>query len=530
MNNIEKAKQFYNQAIDFYENGDYENAKLNFGKAIEIDSLNSKTYFNLSVLLTEHFQEYEKAKLYYKKAIELNPTFVDAYFNLAVLLSEHFKEYEKAKYYFEKTIEIKPDFEAYYKIAILYYRIFNNKEKAQQYFLEAINIKPTIHIEKPINELLEIKETFISNIYIKNIFHLNSIKINIDTEKKHLFITGKNGSGKTSVLKEMENELQNILEMPINNLFEELEKSKLLNKKSYNLKIGFIDNFLDLRLKYETNNFEVVFLNDERKFNPAIPNFIENINLKTKYLPKINVSKDFIKYLIHRDYMMKSNQKKDNIEELFEKILEILKSVFNEKDLEINIEVEKLNIYIKLPNRPKFNFNQLASGYSAILKIIFELLLRVERKPNKSNTEGIVMIDEPEVHLHIELQKKIMPMLIKMFPNIQFIVATHSPFILNSISNAVVYDLEKQIRTNDFSTISYSGIVEYYYNEKEFSNIMSNKSECYLQLVEKFEQGNLSEQEEIELAELDIKLGELSPILSTDIYSKYRTAHKKLEE
>lgn len=56
---------------------------------------------------------------------------------------------------------------------------------------------------------------------------------------------------------------------------------------------------------------------------------------------------------------------------------------------------------------------------------------------------GIVLVDEIETHLHLELQKKILDLLTTVFPNIQFVVSTHSPFILNSLENTVVYDLEE---------------------------------------------------------------------------------------
>lgn len=47
--------------------------------------------------------------------------------------------------------------------------------------------------------------------------------------------------------------------------------------------------------------------------------------------------------------------------------------------------------------------------------------------------------------LHLELQKNIMPLLTAMFPNIQFIVTSHSPFILNSLKDVVIYDLENKV-------------------------------------------------------------------------------------
>lgn len=44
--------------------------------------------------------------------------------------------------------------------------------------------------------------------------------------------------------------------------------------------------------------------------------------------------------------------------------------------------------------------------------------------------EGIVLIDEIETHLHLELQRVILPILTTIFPNIQFVVTTHSPLFL----------------------------------------------------------------------------------------------------
>lgn len=70
----------------------------------------------------------------------------------------------------------------------------------------------------------------------------------------------------------------------------------------------------------------------------------------------------------------------------------------------------------------------------------------MEKKTGKNfkfDMQGIVLIDEIETHLHLELQKIILKLLTTVFPNIQFIITTHSPFILSSLENTVVYDLEK---------------------------------------------------------------------------------------
>lgn len=75
--------------------------------------------------------------------------------------------------------------------------------------------------------------------------------------------------------------------------------------------------------------------------------------------------------------------------------------------------------------------------------------------------EDIVLIDEIETHLYLELQKQILPLLASFFPNVQFIVSTHSPFVLSSLKNSVAFDLEKAIA--DLTDYSYSTLVEGYF-------------------------------------------------------------------
>lgn len=101
---------------------------------------------------------------------------------------------------------------------------------------------------------------------------------------------------------------------------------------------------------------------------------------------------------------------------------------------------------IAMDGREPFDFNTLSSGYAAILDIVADLIIRMEKQINRSfdfNIPGVVLIDEIETHLHLELQKNIMKLLITVFPNMQFIVSSHSPFILNCLDNVVIYDLEK---------------------------------------------------------------------------------------
>ena len=139
------------------------------------------------------------------------------------------------------------------------------------------------------------------------------------------------------------------------------------------------------------------------------------------------------------------------------------------------------------------------------------------------DVEGIVMIDELETHLHIGLQRKILPFLTEFFPKIQFIVSTHSPYILNSIENCVIYDLEKHIRMEDMSGYSAEGIVEGYFEFESYSEILLQKVRRYEVLVNK---ENPTEEERVERAKLLVEMKQLSG----DLAREAKDAFEEIEQ
>ena len=99
-----------------------------------------------------------------------------------------------------------------------------------------------------------------------------------------------------------------------------------------------------------------------------------------------------------------------------------------------------------------------------------------------------------------------------MFPNIQFIVTSHSPFILNSIRNAVIYDLENHLLVeNGLDNVPYDGIVEGYFGADKLSDMLKEKFGQYKRLVKK---ENLSDGELNKLAELELYLDEIPDYLA----------------
>lgn len=132
----------------------------------------------------------------------------------------------------------------------------------------------------------------------------------------------------------------------------------------------------------------------------------------------------------------------------FEKFNCLLKQIFEDESVELVFDEDTFKFSIIMDGREPFDFNTLSSGYAAILDIVVDLIIRMEKQLNRTfdfNIPGVVFIDEIETHLHLELQKNIMNLLTTIFPNVQFIVSSHSPFVLNSLDNVVIYDLEKKV-------------------------------------------------------------------------------------
>ena len=103
-----------------------------------------------------------------------------------------------------------------------------------------------------------------------------------------------------------------------------------------------------------------------------------------------------------------------------------------------------------------------------------ELIMRMQNDGATASFDqsGIVLIDEVETHLHVSLQKLILPFLTRLFQNIQFIVTTHSPFVLSSISDSVILDLDRGEVFNDFSGFSYEAVLEDFLDVDKYSIVL----------------------------------------------------------
>ena len=207
----------------------------------------------------------------------------------------------------------------------------------------------------------------------------------------------------------------------------------------------------------------------------------------------------------------------ESIDTWMDKFTSSLRKIFDDPNLKLNFETETFK-YIISSKGKKFDLSTLSDGFSAAINIVTELMMRMEKQRSRFyDMQGIVLIDEIETHLHIDLQKKTLPFLTSFFPKIQFIVTTHSPFVLTSIKDAVVYDLEHQEAIEDLSGYSVEAIIEGYFGSDKYSEALKAKVDEYEQLAKKDE---LSYSEEEQYQSLKKYFDDLSDVFAEELKLK----------
>lgn len=120
----------------------------------------------------------------------------------------------------------------------------------------------------------------------------------------------------------------------------------------------------------------------------------------------------------------------------------------------VEYDVRKDKIYIKQIHDGVVPFHMLSDGVRSMLGLVVEMACRcyllnpMYEDLAAMKTEGIVMIDEIDLHLHPEWQKHIVADLHTAFPNIQFIVTTHSPLVLGGMKKGEIFNIaDKKVFT-----------------------------------------------------------------------------------
>lgn len=162
----------------------------------------------------------------------------------------------------------------------------------------------------------------------------------------------------------------------------------------------------------------------------------------------INQNGEGTSFFDYRMKMLNFPQEADKIKQRIETFFKVVNSFLGETKKEIIIDpkhnsltflIKKLE-GIQVNTEDKIQLEQLSSGEKQILLILTTVFLQ-EEKPN------ILLMDEPEISLHISWQDKLIEMIRQLNPHCQLILTTHSPNIFaNGWEDKIVFieDLEER--------------------------------------------------------------------------------------
>lgn len=106
----------------------------------------------------------------------------------------------------------------------------------------------------------------------------------------------------------------------------------------------------------------------------------------------------------------------------FYEVIDVFVSVYEE---------EGLCLETKQGNNP--SFHKLPAGYKRLFYMVLDIAYRSYMLNKHTNPRGIVIIDEIDLHLHPGLEQVVLKRFMDTFPNLQFIVSTHSPLVLTGL-------------------------------------------------------------------------------------------------
>jgi hypothetical protein len=154
-------------------------------------------------------------------------------------------------------------------------------------------------------------------------------------------------------------------------------------------------------------------------------------------------------WLFQLDYAAKNGQEKAALQrDLLKQVL--VSEVFPEINDIRFVSDERLTNYIQYQTKDGgwYRLSELGYGYQAMLAWLMDFVKKLfDRHPDSPNPlkePAILLVDEIDLHLHPYWQRTIIKYLSDLFPQTQFIVTTHSPFILQSMENVNLYTLRRE--------------------------------------------------------------------------------------
>lgn len=161
----------------------------------------------------------------------------------------------------------------------------------------------------------------------------------------------------------------------------------------------------------------------------------------------------------------------DELDVVYQAICSCFERITSCKDVKIlyNLDTNEIDCYYRNGDKSmtKMPLSQMSDGYKSTISLIADIAYRMAvlnpqlRENVLKDTDGVVLIDEVDLHLHPAWQQRILSDLTEIFPKVQFIVTTHSPAVLGSVKseNLIILkdykalDATSEIYGNDVNSV-----------------------------------------------------------------------------
>ena len=153
--------------------------------------------------------------------------------------------------------------------------------------------------------------------------------------------------------------------------------------------------------------------------------------------PNFHIKESLISLSIH-GYASEVREAVPQSRTIYEGFQEILVKVLPKKLGFQKIRVEQAEVILQT-RTGDFSLEAISGGITAVFDLAWQIYTFSLMYPAQ---KFVVIIDEPENHLHPEMQRTLLRDFINAFPDVQFIVATHNPFIVTSLQESNVYALK----------------------------------------------------------------------------------------
>lgn len=294
-------------------------------------------------------------------------------------------------------------------------------EKEGLRLFSLIKIKKSFYPMNPIKNIKSVSTIYLDAIKIENYGSITDMTIEKLKDKKEIYFVGGNGDGKTILLQAI---LLALKKDYSGNIIEHIKKIKK-------------DKDMNLSIKSNSSN-----------------EYSKNLNVQNIFAYGINRNKvDYKEYdsygyggLFDTSDSQKTTYLKDPFYELGKK--------YKGENPLLKEFIKKLNSIILKENYKIFedesiNFNELSEGYKSTIIWLYDLVSRLIENQSEvkkiSAFKAIVLIDEVDLYLHPKWKYDFVYNLRKVFPNIQFMMITHSTAtILGASKDAVFYKVYKE--------------------------------------------------------------------------------------